>query len=628
MMNRPGCFAAWILTLWAASASAIAMQPTSFSRFQRAADHALRSHSRYDRDSDGSAEIVSLLRILSARGADGGRSGCVLVLVEERILSEAAGPGAISLMPSLRTYANDLASEGFHVMLAGARLYEGSRHQDGLTVLALRDLVRSLYAAVPDLKALVLVGNFPTAFMVRQYYWPREDGLTLFAGTPMEKKWAAVRHVRSLAEPVASPADIVLADLDGHWELAYRLGPERVGGLLAAFPDDPARETTDAYQYTADRYEDFFLLQDGHWEEEALPGGKRKFRFPGEPNTECTVSDLRQVNIMARPEIAIGRINAWRVALEPNPNVKGRNGEGLLDAHGRPQAVEFADERSAPTSETVWVRSETTERRLLKEYFERNHRYRRGAHPAAALRPASITTEWGSSVPDMKAAVQGWRDLAAGDLDVRAAKTTVLDFVAWLMRPALTRAIKAHAGPTGFGFEPPASAEAYASLVGPGIWWWVKQGARLTPTLQPQGGWVNFGVLRSLYENRKLSGAPALYLHTGCEGMTPANYQTEPYNSPRHGAWQMAEALLMYADGLALVGRGKVFYDEPREFWKTMGAGGTFGDAWKRYFDVEGADAELAKDGIGRKRAYFWSAIGDCTLTLPRSLTSPETERQ
>jgi hypothetical protein len=63
-----------------------------------------------------------------------------------------------------------------------------------------------------------------------------------------------------------------------------------------------------------------------------------------------------------------------------------------------------------------------------------------------------------------------------------------------------------------------------------------------------------------------------------------------------------------------------VFYDEPRDFWKTMGAGGTWGDAWKTYFEVESKDAQLAKDGIGRKRAYFWSLLGDFTLRLPKPL--------
>jgi len=79
-----------------------------------------------------------------------------------------------------------------------------------------------------------------------------------------------------------------------------------------------------------------------------------------------------------------------------------------------------------------------------------------------------------------------------------------------------------------------------------------------------------------------------------------------------------AEALLFYADGLALLGRAKVFYDEPRGFAETLGAGRSFGDAWRRYFELESAAGSWHEvgDDIGRKRAYFWSVIGDWTLTL------------
>ncbi|MBI5708142.1 MAG: hypothetical protein HZC36_14265 [Armatimonadetes bacterium] len=95
------------------------------------------------------------------------------------------------------------------------------------------------------------------------------------------------------------------------------------------------------------------------------------------------------------------------------------------------------------------------------------------------------------------------------------------------------------------------------------------------------------------------------------------------------GTWRrakllsMADGNQMLAEALALVGRGKVFYDEPREFWKIMGKGGTFGEAWKRYFQVESADARPAQDGIGRKRSTFWSLLGDFTLRLPEGLVNP-----
>jgi hypothetical protein len=62
-----------------------------------------------------------------------------------------------------------------------------------------------------------------------------------------------------------------------------------------------------------------------------------------------------------------------------------------------------------------------------------------------------------------------------------------------------------------------------------------------------------------------------------------------------------------------LVGRAKVFYDEPRGFATALAGGATFGDAWARYFELESrADSWGAVGGdIGRKRAYFWSVLGD-----------------
>jgi len=66
----------------------------------------------------------------------------------------------------------------------------------------------------------------------------------------------------------------------------------------------------------------------------------------------------------------------------------------------------------------------------------------------------------------------------------------------------------------------------------------------------------------------------------------------------------------------------KVFYDSPKEFCKVLSEGGTWGDAWRRYFEVEAAEPDIKAvgGGIGRKRSYFWSLLGDWTLTLDPAL--------
>ena len=45
-----------------------------------------------------------------------------------------------------------------------------------------------------------------------------------------------------------------------------------------------------------------------------------------------------------------------------------------------------------------------------------------------------------------------------------------------------------------------------------------------------------------------------------------------------------------------------------------------FGEAWRRYFEIESSAQSLQEvgGGIGRKRAYFWSVIGDWTLRVKR----------
>ena len=132
------------------------------------------------------------------------------------------------------------------------------------------------------------------------------------------------------------------------------------------------------------------------------------------------------------------------------------------------------------------------------------------------------------------------------------------------------------------------------------------------------GGKVDFALLRTMWENGVLPDIGCMYLHGGCHAVTPAYAGTRPYSHPSYGHMQGAESLLFYADGLALMGRAKVFYDEPRGFYETLAAGKTFGHAWSEYFRIESLakSPEDVGGGIGRKRSYFWTVLGDWTLRL------------
>ncbi len=615
-MTRLPRIAAAVAALLLLAPSARA-QYTLYFKARETVEMACRWYSAYDRDGDGHWEIVSMERPRGKGGpweAAGRHRGAVLVLVEGRLWN-APEAGSADLRPSVRTFIRDLASEGYDAFTVVTNYYSGARHQDGLTLLALRDFLRSVRKGAPDLKGAILVGNFPCPFLVRQYYWRRgEAAMTIHGGTKAEVHWDKVPWINSDAEPIVSPADIVLADLDGHWDQLYHREPTRIGCFTATFPDDPkAQEVTQYFDYHTQRFEDFFFLPDGTWAEQGLPGGQKRFTFAGEPNEECVDADRTAVNVIAKPDISVSRINAWHAGTEIDPAVKGIHGESLLDAAGNPQTVEFANEKAVPRVTDIWKPSEKLERRLLVEYFARNHKFRTGAY-AAYARPGSISTEWDSAVPEMKKAIPALKDADTKGVEFAGVKTTLADFVTWMENPAMYRKVSAHSGPMVSCFGAPPDAAKFDEMVGPRIFYWSRQGQKLVPTMRATGGDVEMGLLRSLYENKKLPDCGSLYLHIGCEIMRPANAENVPYTSYEHGKWQLAEGFLMLGNGLAFVGRGKVFFDEPREFWETLGKGGNVGDAWRHYFDVEAGDAELAKVGIDRKRTYFWSILGDFTL--------------
>jgi hypothetical protein len=133
---------------------------------------------------------------------------------------------------------------------------------------------------------------------------------------------------------------------------------------------------------------------------------------------------------------------------------------------------------------------------------------------------------------------------------------------------------------------------------------------------------LNWHLLRTLYENQKVAPEPSFYHHIGCNAISPPGVGEYAYDHPRYGKGQGAEALLFYGNGLALVGRAKVYNDEPRGFARELGKGRTFGEAWAKYFEVESKDPDI--HNISRKRAYFWSVLGDWTLKL--SPTGSQTE--
>jgi len=589
----------------------------------------------FDGNGDGVVEVTALEPLGPPPSPSSTPARLLVVLVEARLLEALPGaPEAPPLRPLLERYAEDLAREGWQPRLVKAAVYAGERHQDGRTVLALRHFFQRLRDARPDFAGAVLVGSFPEAYLVRNYNWRDDRQPVLNQGKPNEKRFdRPVPCLRTVPEPVAWRCELVLADLDGRWEDLYIEPREHLPAVLGVYPGGvPPRggRCTDFERSTV-TCEDFFYVNDGRCDVREVLGqdadGKPTDEVVAldiEPldayeNAECSPADAARPNPMAVPDILVSRLNPRGVALRPRPAVRGVNQEGLLDAAGKPQAVTFPDEASVPHwLGGVWELDPGLERRLLAEYFDRNHRFRTQP-PAGPLAAATIGFELGDGADLIRRCFAG---LALSPEGLGGSQASLVDLVRWLRQPATLRDLRAHSDPWGSTFGKPDLA-ALTDAAGGQPWSWTREGNALVPSLKTAcaNGKADFALYRTLWANGVLPESPCVYYHTGCEAIAPARAADRPYNHPEYGFWQGAEALLFYAQGLALVGRAKVFYDEPRGFYEAVAEGRSFGEGWRRYFETEAGarDVNEVGGGIGRKRAYFWSVLGDWSLRLVRT---------
>jgi hypothetical protein len=575
--------------------------------------------SAFDVNEDGAPEIASLNPLGSA-GETGAR---VLLLVEARLLAPL--DGAPELSTRVERWVTDLASEGYRADAIAVDLGSSELHQDGRTVLALREFLRAV-AGEDELAGVVLLGRFPDAFVVRTCNWRKRETISLHKGDPEQATYEKVPYVRRVPEDIAHRADIVLSDLDGRWEDVYVQPKTRLDTTVAVYPDGipPTGGPCADLEHGAVVYEDFFHVSDGKLEvsERLDPAGMSVSLFDSTGDHECGALDRARPNAMAVPDILVSRIDAKGTALRPRTSVQGCDGEGLLDADGRPQAVDFGPDEHVPQWSSVWEFDPLLERRLLAEYLDRNHGFRSG-ESSIAWRPASIACGLGSGFGVLSRAAQDWRDSDPGVADVHG-NPTLAEFANWMDYPAILRTVRAHSDHWGSVFAKGSLDDLESDLGGP-VWSWSRRGTRLEPSLASAcgGGKLDWFLLRTLWENDALADEPAFYHHTGCHGISPPGAKNRPYDHPSYGVRQGAEALLFYGRGLALVGRAKVFYDEPRGFAEALAVGDTFGAAWRRYFELESAAESWGQVGgdIGRKRAYFWSVLGDWTLRL--SMAAP-----
>ena len=590
-----------------------------------------RQFAHFDLNRDGTPEI-RWVRELGQSAVPPGRSrGLVLIIVEPRLLPSDAHEAPLAW--ALNTYAKDLALDGWRVRTAAMQVYDGRVHQDGRTLLAMREYLRALKARVPDLAGLTLVGNFPEAFLVRAYNWRQKQPTVLHDGQPNREDFGGkeVCRIRSRAEMVAARCDVVLSDLDGNWDKLYHFAPEDLQWLMAVYPDlVPPKDTnierewfaggpTKHWETGSDRFQDFFLVNDGRYEMKPLPDGGMDIKMlDSQRDDECSAADKLRGNPMARPDLHFSRINARFAALRPQTALRGVKGEGLLDARGVPQTVTFASERATPRGHTVWEWDPALEQKLLTEFFDRDHRYRHGAF-RDQLKPASVAFGLPGFLDEMRQARPEWKDFKEPGYDLQGDDATLAATVEWFKRPAVLRAICCHSDPWGSALKD-STDEALLKACGGKPWNWMRRGNQLVPGLGPSGK-LDDAITNTLYHYNVLPDTANLFLHWGCEITSPGGAGDRPYSDPEYAYWQGAEGLMFLCKGIALVGRAKGFYDFPRDFPQQLGLGKTFGEAFEHYYDAESAEKNVDNvgGGIGRKRAYFWAVIGDWSLTLPEA---------
>lgn len=655
-----------------------------------------QSFTNFDLDDDGQPEINFVKGMVD--GTSPGSKPWVLVLVESRLTQTISGvptkqAAALKITPALIQYMADLEAGGYTARMARISLYAGPADQDGLTLLAMRELLRALRTSFPSLQGVVLVGNFPNAVLVRRVLREKafdDSKVTItkvngsatgkaLTAIPYEANWSAVQVS---AAQVADVADIVLADLDGDWESRY-LKSASFTGLYAIVVGKPKAGAAGTFQvplFGTDSKEtqlrpDVFFLDDSPFKL-TYKVGTQVTKFSGQPNEallgqanvvkskqwceKCTLqlfppengevapAGLAKSNPISTPSIYVSRINTKHVAISPDPGLVNGKGQGLLGSNGQPQAVTFDKAALAAAIQAkkvkklcgahyagdgfdcLWSPDAVLERKLLNQYFSRNHAFRVAkTHSKWLLRPAAIGFELGIEGlydVNIKLGSPDWSSLTfeqAKQDGTAVPEATLIDYVTWLKVPAILRGIKAHSNWKHSLFGKVDSLALEKATFAPWRYTVTFDGssAVVAPSFKDQAGAADFYLYRTLYQHQAMLWAgPRIYVHEGCETMSITGNGSPTvgtYAQENFGRRQNAESLLFYANGLAVVGRALVNNDWIDGLTMALGEGANLGVAMDGYYDKQAS--QNGADLVAAKNAYGWNIYGDWTLWVPQS---------
>lgn len=575
----------------------------------------VKAFNAFDLDADGVPEIESLqfLSFETPSEPVGTLQKFVIVLVEQRLLVTISGSrySSADLLQRLQRFKGDLLAEGYEARFLEMRAYSGPIHQDGKTLLAIREFFKQVRGTFAGFSGAILVGSFPESMIVRTWpdWWSftepgeiKELGQTFPAGTKVYNIGRGIHAYRS---------EIVLSDLNGNWRnLYYQQHPSMSAGVFVPMaeqmlPDNKVLLTcaTGNYAISQNSYQDFFWIKDDQWQVIT--------RTPSEiqvvitlklQDPELNAADRNQPNTITRPEICISRINAKNVATNPDKH--------LLDQHGKPRRCVVST--GVGTDFLYWLRDPNLERTLLIEYFDRNHAFRSGQYGSENMRVSKITYELG-----FYALNQGLDGINVPDKEREdISDASLLDVIRWLKKPLTIRGIGVHASDTASNFRNDPDYALLQTEAGGNPFRWIRKDGEYVPSFDGHYT-ADLHLFRTIWENGIIRDVcPSFFLHAGCDVNTPKAADVAPYCAADYGLGQNAECILFYANGLGVISRSKMFNDGPSGFGHGFGASdnATFGDGWVQHFQTESMDTNLAQKRTERKKSSFWSIIGDWTL--------------
>lgn len=590
----------------------------------------------FDLNGDGVREINSIsLMSFEPAAMNAGTKGIAIVLVEPRLLASPSAAYNSGMLAKLQDYRNDLASDGYATRFLLADVYHGSDNQDGRTLLALRRFLQSVRGSYPNLTGVTLVGSFPEA--------------TIFRRTLVDEVWGTEHRLLVHPERINPRADIVLGDLDGNWEALY----ERVADhrhLKARVPAGVSLQSPPQYftgtvmESSTVHWEDIFYIEDDSvgWLTAGNVGDPVLVHIAAttQRNPEMTAADRAQPNPVARPEILVSRIDARGIAVNPVASDLDVDGKQLLDAQGRPQAVHYRGFRPLESLQHDAI----LEQRILIDYFDRNHAHRLGIEPADYYRTAAITQlDSNLPAPAVTTPYLNAADPTRFGAPKQFPQATLKDYVSFLRTPAVLREVEAHSDAliSEFGDHQPFSGPPYTydpslvqAQIGDRVWAWQFSSVATpfgtdwygTPDAAALNDLASWKLGRTLWESHVLQYAgQSFFVHGGCSINVPdGNSSDMAYTDSRYALMNNADSILFFQNGLAILARGKVYYDLPGGFGNSVrNAGLRFGSAWTGMYASDAADASMAPGNSvnydrvpASKRSYFWSLRGDWSLRL------------